>query len=125
MIIANINFVFIIKFVPILEIAVRYKNALLFSAISLIMLAYTNRFLAYAALIRHLDDKYLEKKGEGIHHIAFKVENIEEEIKRMQAEGFEMIHKEPKRGADNMLIAFLHPKGTNGVLVELCQEITE
>lgn len=68
--------------------------------------------------------KFIEKKGEGIHHIAFKVDNIVEEIKRMQAEGFEMIHKEPKRGADNMLIAFLHPKGTNGVLVELCQEIT-
>jgi methylmalonyl-CoA/ethylmalonyl-CoA epimerase len=67
--------------------------------------------------------KFIEKKGEGIHHIAFAVDNIEKEIKRLAKEGFEMIHKSPKKGADNKLIAFLHPKSTNGVLVELCQEI--
>ncbi|MFP4844521.1 methylmalonyl-CoA epimerase [Winogradskyella sp. PE311] len=67
--------------------------------------------------------KFIEKKGEGIHHIAFAVDNIEKEIKRLTKEGFQMIHKVPKKGADNKLIAFLHPKSTNGVLVELCQEI--
>ncbi|WP_400075687.1 methylmalonyl-CoA epimerase [Winogradskyella sp. R77965] len=69
--------------------------------------------------------KFIEKKGEGIHHIAFAVDNIEKEIKRLTEEGFEMIHKAPKKGADNKMIAFLHPKSTNGVLVELCQEIDE
>jgi methylmalonyl-CoA/ethylmalonyl-CoA epimerase len=67
--------------------------------------------------------KFIEKRGEGIHHIAFSVENIEEEIQRLTKKGFELIHKEPKKGADNKLIAFLHPKSTNGVLIELCQEI--
>jgi methylmalonyl-CoA/ethylmalonyl-CoA epimerase len=67
--------------------------------------------------------KFIEKKGEGIHHIAFAVDDIEKEIKRLTEAGFEMIHKAPKKGADNKLIAFLHPKSTNGVLVELCQEI--
>ena len=67
--------------------------------------------------------KFIEKKGEGIHHIAFAVDNIEKEIKRLTKEGFRMIHEKPKKGADNKLIAFLHPKSTNGVLVELCQEI--
>ncbi len=66
--------------------------------------------------------KFLEKKGKGIHHIAFDVTNIEEEIKRLSEEGFELIHKSPKDGADNKLIAFLHPKSTDGILVELCQE---
>ncbi|EDP72813.1 Lactoylglutathione lyase and related lyase [Flavobacteriales bacterium ALC-1] len=69
--------------------------------------------------------KFIEKKGEGIHHIAFAVDNIEKEIKRLTKEGFQMIHKVPKKGADNKLIAFLHPKSTNGVLVELCQEIED
>lgn len=69
--------------------------------------------------------KFIEKKGEGIHHIAFAVDNIEQEIARLTNEGFEMIHKIPKKGADNKLIAFLHPKATNGVLIELCQEIVE
>jgi len=69
--------------------------------------------------------KFIEKKGEGIHHIAFAVDNIEKEIIRLTKEGFEMIHKSPKKGADNKLIAFLHPKSTNGVLIELCQEIKE
>ena len=67
--------------------------------------------------------KYLEKKGEGIHHIAFAVENLEEEMDRLQREGFVILPGFPKKGADNKLVAFLHPKGTNGVLVELCQEI--
>lgn len=67
--------------------------------------------------------KFLEKKGEGIHHIAFDVENIVSEIARLQKEGFVVLNETPKKGADNKLVAFLHPKGTNGVLVELCQEI--
>lgn len=67
--------------------------------------------------------KYLDKKGEGIHHIAFEVEDIHEEMKRLSAEGFQLINEEPKKGADNKLVCFLHPRSTNGVLVELCQEI--
>lgn len=67
--------------------------------------------------------KFIEKKGEGIHHIAFDVEDIVSEIARLQAEGFIVLNETPKIGADNKLIAFLHPKGTNGVLIELCQEI--
>lgn len=67
--------------------------------------------------------KFLEKKGEGIHHIAFDVDDIVSEIKRLKNEGFIVLNETPKRGADNKLVAFLHPKGTNGVLVELCQEI--
>lgn len=66
--------------------------------------------------------KFIEKKGEGIHHIAFEVDDIHAEIKRLKNEGFRMIHDVPKDGADNKLIAFLHPKATNGVLIELCQE---
>ena len=69
--------------------------------------------------------KFIEKKGEGIHHIAFEVDNIYSEIERLESEGFTMIHKAPKNGADNKLIAFLHPKSTNGVLIELCQDIKE
>ncbi|APY08414.1 methylmalonyl-CoA epimerase [Winogradskyella sp. J14-2] len=69
--------------------------------------------------------KFIEKKGEGIHHIAFAVDNIEEEINRLTEEGFEMIHKVPKKGADNKIIAFLHPKSTNSVLIELCQDISD
>jgi methylmalonyl-CoA/ethylmalonyl-CoA epimerase len=69
--------------------------------------------------------KFIEKKGEGMHHIAFAVDDIESEIERLKAEGFEMIHNAPKNGADNKLIAFLHPKSTNGVLIELCQDIKE
>jgi methylmalonyl-CoA/ethylmalonyl-CoA epimerase len=67
--------------------------------------------------------KFIEKKGEGIHHIAYEVDDIYEEMKRLESEGFEILNKEPKKGADNKLIFFLHPKSTNGVLVELCQEI--
>jgi len=69
--------------------------------------------------------KYLEKKGEGIHHVAFVVEDIVSEIERLKSEGFMVLNETPKKGADNKLVAFLHPKGTNGVLVELCQEIKE
>ncbi|OXA98958.1 methylmalonyl-CoA epimerase [Flavobacterium oncorhynchi] len=67
--------------------------------------------------------KFLEKKGEGIHHIAFDVEDIHAEISRLKEEGFVLINEVPKKGADNKLVVFLHPKNTNGVLVELCQEI--
>lgn len=67
--------------------------------------------------------KFLEKKGEGIHHIAFDVEDIHAEISRLKSEGFVLINEVPKKGADNKLVVFLHPKNTNGVLVELCQEI--
>ena len=67
--------------------------------------------------------KFIEKRGEGIHHIAFEVADIWAEMKRMEAEGFTLLNAEPKRGADNKLVCFLHPKGTNGVLVELCQSI--
>ena len=67
--------------------------------------------------------KFLEKKGEGIHHIAFAVEDIVSEIERLKKEGFKLINETPKKGADNKLVAFLHPKDTNGVLIELCQDI--
>lgn len=66
--------------------------------------------------------KFIEKKGEGIHHIAYEVDDIYAEMERLKKEGFELIHQQPKEGADNKLICFLHPKSTNGVLVELCQE---
>ncbi len=66
--------------------------------------------------------KFIEKKGEGIHHIAFEVEDILAEMARLQAEGFILLTEHPKTGADNKLVCFLHPKGTNGVLIELCQE---
>jgi methylmalonyl-CoA/ethylmalonyl-CoA epimerase len=68
--------------------------------------------------------KFIEKKGEGIHHIAFEVENIVLEIARLKKEGFVVLNEIPKKGADNKLVAFLHPKSTNGVLIELCQEIS-
>lgn len=67
--------------------------------------------------------KFLEKKGEGIHHIAFDVDDIYSEIERLKREGFVLINEFPKKGADNKLVVFLHPKNTKGVLVELCQEI--
>ncbi|MFN3490272.1 MAG: methylmalonyl-CoA epimerase [Emticicia sp.] len=66
--------------------------------------------------------KFIEKKGEGIHHIAFEVDDILAEMKRLEGEGFTVLNPVPKRGADNKLVCFLHPKGTNGVLIELCQE---
>lgn len=67
--------------------------------------------------------KFIAKKGEGIHHIAFDVDDIYAEMERLKAEGFVLLNEEPKKGADNKLICFVHPKTTNGVLVELCQEI--
>jgi len=67
--------------------------------------------------------KFIEKRGEGIHHIAFEVANIEAEIVRLKNEGFTVLNDSPKNGADNKRIVFLHPKTTNGVLVELCEEI--
>jgi methylmalonyl-CoA/ethylmalonyl-CoA epimerase len=66
--------------------------------------------------------KFIDKKGEGIHHLAFGVEDILQEVERLKKEGFQFISEEPKEGADNKLVVFLHPKSTNGVLVELCQE---
>ncbi len=67
--------------------------------------------------------KFIEKKGEGIHHIAFEVADILAEMKRLSNEGFQLLNEIPKKGADNKLVCFLHPKGTNGVLIELCQSI--
>ena len=67
--------------------------------------------------------KFIDKKGEGIHHIAFSVDDIVSEIKRLKKEGFTILNETPKKGADNKLVVFLHPKTTNGVLIELCQEI--
>jgi methylmalonyl-CoA/ethylmalonyl-CoA epimerase len=66
--------------------------------------------------------KFIDKKGPGIHHIAFEVENIHAEMKRLAALGFDLLSENPKDGADNKLVCFLHPKTTNGVLIELCQE---
>jgi len=67
--------------------------------------------------------KFIDKKGEGLHHIAFEVDNIETEMERLKNEGFILLNDRPKKGADNKLICFLHPKSTNGVLIELCEEI--
>jgi len=67
--------------------------------------------------------KFIEKRGEGIHHIALDVVNIEEELNRLESLGFDLIHKSPKPGADGKKIAFLHPKSTNGILVELCEDM--
>ena len=67
--------------------------------------------------------RFIERRGEGMHHLAFHVDNIEEEIERLEKEGFSFVSKTPTKGADNKMVVFLHPKTTNGVLVELCQEI--
>ncbi len=69
--------------------------------------------------------KFIEKKGEGIHHIAFDVADIYTEMERLKSEGFILLNEIPKKGADNKLVCFLHPKTTNGVLIELCQEIVD
>jgi len=66
--------------------------------------------------------KFIEKKGEGIHHLAFDVADIGAEMKRLSSQGFQLLNTEPKTGADNKMVCFLHPKNTNGVLIELCQE---
>lgn len=67
--------------------------------------------------------RFIEKKGEGFHHIAFEVDDIRAEMTRLENEGFTLLSPDPKPGADNKLVCFLHPKGTNGILVELCQEM--
>lgn len=67
--------------------------------------------------------KFIEKKGEGIHHVAFDVDDIYAEMERLRNEGFIILNEEPKKGADNKLVCFIHPKSTNGVLIELCQDI--
>jgi len=67
--------------------------------------------------------KFIDKKGEGLHHIAFEVDNIETEMERLKNEGFILLNDKPKKGADNKLVCFLHPKSTNGVLIELCQDV--
>jgi methylmalonyl-CoA/ethylmalonyl-CoA epimerase len=67
--------------------------------------------------------KFIEKKGEGLHHIAFEVEDIKAEMERLKSQGFKLLMEEPKQGADNKLICFVHPKSANGVLLELCQTI--
>lgn len=67
--------------------------------------------------------RFIEKKGEGIHHIAFEVNNIEEEMTRLKNDGFILLNTEPKPGADNKLVCFIHPKSTNGILIEICQSI--
>ena len=66
---------------------------------------------------------FIQKKGEGVHHIAYEVEDLEKEMERLRREGFQLLSEKPKKGADNKIICFLHPKSTNGVLIELCQEI--
>lgn len=81
-------------------------------------------------LLQGLDEdspisKFIEKRGEGIHHVAFEVEDIQLEMARLKAEGFILLNEHPKKGADHKLICFIHPKSTHGVLVELCQEIKE
>lgn len=68
--------------------------------------------------------KFIEKRGEGVHHLAFEVDNIAKSMEAYRADGFELINQAPKAGADNKMICFMHPKSTQGVLVELCQEIT-
>ncbi|WP_462265188.1 methylmalonyl-CoA epimerase [Mucilaginibacter sp.] len=67
--------------------------------------------------------KYIQRKGEGIHHIAFEVDDIYKEMQRLENEGFMLLNEKPKKGADNKLVCFVHPKSANGVLIELCQEI--
>ena len=67
--------------------------------------------------------KFIDKKGEGMHHIAFDVENIQKEMERLVKDGFTLLKEKPFKGADNKLVCFLHPKTTNGILIELCQEI--
>ncbi len=67
--------------------------------------------------------KYIAKKGEGLHHVAFEVDDINAVLDRLRAEGFTVLNEQPKQGADNKLVAFVHPKDNNGVLVELCQSV--
>jgi len=89
---------------------------------SFFMLGETKIELLQATNENSAISKFIEKKGEGIHHIAYEVDNIEQEMTRLKNEGFELINSQAKDGADNKRICFLHPKSTNGVLVELCEE---
>lgn len=89
---------------------------------SFFMLGETKIELLQASTETSAIAKFIEKKGEGIHHIAYEVDSLEEEMARLKNEGFELINAQPKDGADNKRICFIHPKSTNGVLVELCQE---
>lgn len=89
---------------------------------SFFMLGNTKIELLQATTETSAITKFIEKKGEGIHHIAFEVDDINAEMQRLKNEGFELINTEPKDGADNKRICFLHPKYTNSVLVELCEE---
>ena len=90
---------------------------------SFFMLGETKIELVEATSSDSAISKFIDKKGEGIHHIAYEVSDILKEMNRLTQEGFVLLNDEPKKGADNKLICFLHPKSTNGVLVELCQEI--
>jgi methylmalonyl-CoA/ethylmalonyl-CoA epimerase len=90
---------------------------------SFFMLGETKIELVEATDTNSAISKFIDKKGEGIHHIAYEVSDILKEMNRLKEQGFELLNSEPKNGADNKLICFLHPKSTNGVLVELCQEI--
>jgi len=89
---------------------------------SFFMLGETKIELVAATNSESAVSKFIDKKGEGIHHIAYAVDDIAAEMARLKNEGFEFISQQPKNGADNKIICFLHPKSTNGVLVELCQE---
>lgn len=89
---------------------------------SFFMIGETKIELLEATIENSAIAKFIEKKGEGIHHIAYEVDNLDEEMNRLKTEGFELIHQIPKDGADNKRICFLHPKSANGVLVELCEE---
>ena len=89
---------------------------------SFFMVGQTKIELLEATIENSSITKFIEKRGEGIHHIAFEVDDIVAEMQRLKSEGFELIHQQPKDGADNKRICFLHPKFTNSVLVELCQE---
>ena len=89
---------------------------------SFFMLGETEIELLQATTPESAIARFIDKKGEGIHHIAYEVDDIYAEMERLKSEGFEVLNKEPKYGADNKLIFFLHPKTTNGVLVERCQE---
>jgi methylmalonyl-CoA/ethylmalonyl-CoA epimerase len=90
---------------------------------SFFMLGETKIELVEATSSDSAISKFIDKKGEGIHHIAYEVSDILKEMNRLTQEGFVLLNEEPKKGADNKLICFLHPKSTNGVLIELCQEI--
>jgi len=89
---------------------------------SFFMLGETKIELLEATSENSAISKFIEKKGEGIHHIAYEVDNLDAEMERLKKEGFELINQTAKDGADNKRICFLHPKTTNGVLVELCEE---